>query len=143
MGPGLRYGLISGEGEKQTVRRTMAALMALMMILLLAGCQSGEEELTVPAGTAVEVMTVERGDLFSESSVTGNVMANRNIPVMAPVAGEVESVSVKAGDTVEKGDVLFTMDTSDLRDTYGALLDSCIYGLTREEWKKNEDRRRQ
>ena len=124
MGPGLRYGLISGEGEKQTVRRTMAALMALMMILLLAGCQSGEEELTVPAGTAVEVMTVERGDLFSESSVTGNVMANRNIPVMAPVAGEVESVSVKAGDTVEKGDVLFTMDTSDLRDTYGALLDS-------------------
>ena len=25
----------------------------------------------------------------------------------------------------------------------GALLDSCIYGLTREEWKKNEDRRRQ
>lgn len=105
------------------MKRGLTALLALLMILL-TGCQSGEEGPTVPAGTAVEVMTVERGDLFSESSVTGNIMANRNIPVMAPVSGEVGSVAVKAGDTVEKGDVLFTMDTAELRDTYSALLDS-------------------
>jgi len=118
---------------KDLMKRSGALLMAVSMCFLLAACgsedveDSGEEEIK---STAVEVITVERGDIATENKVTGNVMADRNMPVMPPVSGMIGEVLVKAGDTVEEGDVLFTMDTADLRDTYSVLLDS--YYSTKE-----------
>ena len=108
-------------------QRLTALALAALLALSLTGCAQsggGEETEEPKAGTAVEVITVERGEIYNESTVTGSVMANRDIPVMPPVSGRVQSVAVKAGDMVEEGDVLFTMDTADLRDTYGALIDS-------------------
>ena len=106
------------------MRRYVALLLALGLALGLAACAGEEEGPQLPAGTAVEVMTVTRGDLAATSTVTGSVVANRDVPVMPPVAGKVKEVLVSAGDTVEKGDVLFVMDTADLRDTYKTLLNS-------------------
>ena len=109
-------------------KQAIALLLALLMTASLVGCSKDEQENdgeeNASSGTAVEVQTVERGDIFTESTVTGNVMANRNVPVMPPVAGMVKEVMVQTGDLVEEGDVLFTMDTADIRDTYKALLDS-------------------
>ncbi len=108
-------------------KRLTALALAALLALSLTGCarSGGEEETEEPkAGTAVEVTAVERGDIYNESTVTGSVMANRDIPIMPPVSGRVKDVAVKAGDMVAEGDVLFTMDTADLRDTYGALIDS-------------------
>lgn len=108
-------------------KRLTALALAALLALSLTGCarSGGEEETEEPkAGTAVEVTAVERGDIYNESTVTGSVMANRDIPIMPPVSGRVKDVAVKAGDMVAEGDVLFTMDIADLRDTYGALIDS-------------------
>ncbi len=108
-------------------KRLTALALAALLALSLTGCarSGGEEETEEPKpGTAVEVTAVERGDIYNESTVTGSVMANRDIPIMPPVSGRVKDVAVKAGDMVAEGDVLFTMDTADLRDTYGALIDS-------------------
>lgn len=110
------------------LRRSAAFLLAAFMCVSLASCNKSESsegnENELPDGTAVEVMEVKRGDISTESTVTGNVMASRSMPVMAPVSGMVKSVAVKLGDHVSEGDVLFTMDTDDIRDTYDALLDS-------------------
>ena len=107
------------------MKRCLTLLFALVLALGLVAC-SGEEDTApqIPAGTAVEVMTVTRGDLAASSTVTGNVVANRDVPVMPPVAGKVKEVKVNPGDAVQKGDVLFVMDTADLRDTYDTLLTS-------------------
>ena len=107
------------------MKKIMSGVLALLLAAGLTAC-AAEEDATaqLPAGTAVEVMTVTRGDLAAESTVTGNVMANRDVPVMPPVAGKVKEVKVSAGDVVQKGDVLFVMDTADLRDTYSSLLTS-------------------
>jgi len=112
------------------IKKWTALCLALLLSAGLVGCggngagENTDEENALPSGTAVEVVQVERGDIATESTVTGNVMANRNIPVMPPVAGMVGEVMVSAGERVEEGDVLFTMDTEDLRDTYKTLLDS-------------------
>lgn len=109
-----------------------ALLAAALLIGGLTACgQSGDtsEEQEVP-GTAVEVHTVETGDIATENTVTGSVTASRNVPVLSKVACKVKSVKVKAGDTVAAGDPLYTLDTSDLEDTYGSALTT--YTSTRE-----------
>ena len=107
-------------------QRLTALALSAMLALSLIGCAAdgGEESEPPKEGTAVEVITVERGEIFNESTVTGSVLANRDIPIMPPVSGRVKEVVVKAGDMVAEGDVLFTMDTADLRDTYSALIDT-------------------
>lgn len=105
--------------------RLIAALMTAVLVLGLAACGAEDTvEDTTPSGTAVEVQTVERGDIATENTVTGMVSADRNMPVMAPVAAKVKEVKVKAGDTVEAGDPLFVMDTADIRDLYSTVLET-------------------
>ncbi|MCI2058920.1 MAG: efflux RND transporter periplasmic adaptor subunit [Oscillibacter sp.] len=108
-------------------KKFLALLTAALLLAGLTGCgaagnTSAEQE--KPSGTAVEVQKVELGDIATENTVTGSVTANRSVPVVTKVACKVQSVSVKAGDTVKAGDVLFTLDTFDLRDTYGTALDT-------------------
>ncbi|BAL00874.1 putative transporter [Oscillibacter valericigenes Sjm18-20] len=109
-----------------------ALLAAALLIGGLTACgQSGDTsaEQEVP-GTAVEIQTVETGDIATENTVTGSVTASRNVPVLSKVACKVKSVKVKAGNTVAAGDPLYTLDTSDLDDTYGSALTT--YTSTRE-----------
>ena len=109
-----------------------ALLTAALLIGSLTACgQSGDTSAEPEVkGTAVEVQTVETGDIATQSTVTGSVTANRNVPVLSKVACKVKSVKVKAGDTVAAGDPLYTLDTSDLEDTYGSALTT--YTSTRE-----------
>jgi len=108
--------------------RGIALFLAAILTVSLLGCsgesQSEGESQDPKPGTAVEVTAITRGEIYNESTVTGSVMANRDIPILPPVSGRVKEVAVKAGDMVKEGDVLFTMDTADLRDTYSALIDS-------------------
>ena len=101
-----------------------ALLAAALVVSGLSACgQSGDTSAEPePLGTAVETRTVSTGDIAVESTVTGSVTANRNVPVLSKVGCEVKSVHVKAGDTVAVGDPLYTLDTSDLQDTYGNAL---------------------
>lgn len=105
-------------------KRLTVSLMAAVLLLGLTGCGEQEETVPVPTGTAVEIQTVERGDISTESTVTGMVSANRSIPVMSTVACKVKEVKVRAGDTVAAGDALFVLDTSDIRDLYSTVLDT-------------------
>jgi len=109
-----------------------ALLTAVLLIGSLTACgQSGDTSAEPEVkGTAVEVQTVETGNIATQSTVTGSVTANRNVPVLSKVACKVKSVKVKAGDTVAAGDPLYTLDTSDLEDTYGSALTT--YTSTRE-----------
>ncbi|WP_409969472.1 efflux RND transporter periplasmic adaptor subunit [Bengtsoniella intestinalis] len=115
------------------MKRIVSLICLAAMALSMVACETTTEETVVeeavPTVTAVEVATVERGDLFVESQVSGSVASSRSIPVMPETACKVKTVYVQSGDTVEVGDPLFTMDTSDLYDLYETALD--MYDLTK------------
>lgn len=110
------------------MKKAVLLLLALLLALSLAAC--GEEEIAMPTGTAVEVQTVVRADISTEDSVTGMVMASRNVPAMTSVACKIAEVYVRAGDVVEKNAPLFKVDTSDIRDLYSTLLST--YASTKQ-----------
>ncbi|MGE4549016.1 MAG: efflux RND transporter periplasmic adaptor subunit [Intestinibacillus sp.] len=109
-------------------KRTLAGALALSL-LLLGGCgnaddTSGADNTAAPTGTAVETKTVQRGEIFNESKLSGRVIASREVSVMSPLPAKVLSVKVKVGDTVAKDQVLFTLDQKDILKNYQPLLDN-------------------
>ncbi|OIJ21465.1 hypothetical protein BKP45_01460 [Anaerobacillus alkalidiazotrophicus] len=91
-------------------------LFALMLVLV--GCSTNgstlAEEKDEPARFPVEISQIEMGTLTSQLSLSGNVMASKQLPVLPMVAGEVKAVHVKNGDIVERGDIIIEIDVSDI-----------------------------
>nr|WP_297180293.1 efflux RND transporter periplasmic adaptor subunit [uncultured Agathobaculum sp.] len=104
-------------------KRMAAALMAAVL-LLGAGCGQQQVQEEAPAGTAVEVVEVASGEMRAEYAVTGKVEAVNEVQVFPLLAGQVLTLSVKEGDKVASGQVLFTVDTSTVTSTLGALQQS-------------------
>lgn len=105
-------------------KRMLAAALAGVM-LLGTGCGREEEsEEQTPSGTAVEVTEAASGPMSAEYSVTGKVAAVSEVQVFPMLAGQVLTLSVKAGDQVAKGQTLFTVDTATVTSGMGALQES-------------------
>lgn len=105
-------------------KRFIAAALAGAM-LFCAGCGGQEETVEeAPSGTAVEVMEVTAGPMSAEYSLTGQVAAVNAVQVFPLLAGQVLTLSVEEGDTVSRGQTLFTVDTSTVTSTLGALQQS-------------------
>ncbi|MEZ6186171.1 MAG: efflux RND transporter periplasmic adaptor subunit [Planctomycetota bacterium] len=62
------------------------------------------------AGTAVEVVTVRRGDVVERIEAPGTVRAGSETGAGAPFEGKVVELLKDEGDPVEEGDVLFRLD---------------------------------
>ena len=106
-------------------RKRFAAAALAGVMLLCAGCgQEEEAEEEAPSGTAVEVMEVTSGPMSAEYSLTGQVVAVSEVQVFPLLAGQVQTLSVEEGDTVSRGQTLFTVDTSTVTSTMGALQQS-------------------
>ena len=106
-------------------RKRFAAAALAGVMLLCAGCgQEEEAEEEAPSGTAVEVMEVTSGPMSAEYSLTGKVVAVSEVQVFPLLAGQVQTLSVEEGDTVSRGQTLFTVDTSTVTSTMGALQQS-------------------
>ena len=106
-------------------RKRFAAAALAGVMLLCAGCgQEEEAEEEAPSGTAVEVMEVTSGPMSAEYSLTGKVVAVSEVQVSPLLAGQVQTLSVEEGDTVSRGQTLFTVDTSTVTSTMGALQQS-------------------
>ena len=106
-------------------RKRFAAAALAGVMLLCAGCgQEEEAEEEAPSGTAVEVMEVTSGPMSAEYSLTGKVVAVSEVQVFPLLAGQVQTLSVEEGDTVSRGQTLFTVDTSTVTSSMGALQQS-------------------
>ena len=104
-------------------KRMLAACMAAAL-LLGAGCGQQEVQEEAPTGTAVEAMSVTPGPMEAEYAVTGKVTAVNEVQVFPLLAGQVLTLLVSEGDKVAAGQVLFTVDTSTVTSTLGALQQS-------------------
>lgn len=96
-----------------------------LVLLILTTCQKKEEK-TTPV-FQVEVMpTVKDVDLYK--TYVGNVQPFLQVEVKAQVEGEITGAYFKEGQTVQKGDLLFTIDprpyVAQLQKAKGALAES-------------------
>lgn len=93
----------------------------LLSAMLLSGC--GGDDATEVSGqiqqgsiTAVEVQEMVPDTINKELIYAGKVEANQTVSVTSKLSGQVEKINFDVGDRVNAGDVLFTLDKSDIQD---------------------------
>lgn len=116
-------------------RRFTALALACLALFGLSACGGGTDSAGQAAqveeqGTAVETQTVTRTDLSNENMVSGQVIADSAVSIVPTIAGTVQSLPVKAGDTVKEGQLLFQIDTSQITSSYASLQES--YNATQQ-----------
>ncbi|WP_027417139.1 efflux RND transporter periplasmic adaptor subunit [Aneurinibacillus terranovensis] len=84
---------------------------------LLAGC--GSKQSAAPVNQTqvipVEVAQAVEGTLDKGRVLTGTTESYQEVNVVPKASAKVASINVKVGQNVKKGDVLFTLDDTDLR----------------------------
>lgn len=105
------------------VLKVMIVSVLCVVIISSFGCgsESGEAELS-----GEQVVTVQRGDLTIDISAAGNLALSRTADLAFEIAGTVEEALVQEGDTVEEGQVVARLDTSEWEDQIESLEDQLI-----------------
>ncbi len=119
-------------------------IMILFVVLMaggfLTGCSASEastvvEEKYIP----VEVEVAGNKTLINTAMLSGKIASDTDVAVVPKVSGKVMSVNVKVGDLVNKGAVLFNIDTTDLQKQVGIMraslqLAEASYQKNKEQW---------
>jgi HlyD family secretion protein len=87
--------------------RIILLLLITLLVLISAGCTSGESEL-------VETVKVIRGDLTETVPISGNLEMPDRVNLSFGMTGEVVDVLVGKGDRVATGDMLAKLDTAEI-----------------------------
>lgn len=88
---------------------------ALLVLLLLGGGYFWyHRSQTASKGTQYVTAKAEKGTLTTSISSSGNITIDSEANVDPTISGTVINLSVKVGDTVKKGDLLFQIDNDDL-----------------------------
>ena len=102
-------------------QRVLAAVLAVGMALALTACGGKEPvEETAPAGVAVQVKTVTAGTIATENKVSGQISADNESVILIASAAKCTAVYKNAGDLVEAGDILCTLDLGSTLSSYNA-----------------------
>lgn len=124
-------------------RKLTIYLLNLVLILVtITGCMQKakpkdemvKEEVYIP----VKVEKAEKKTLYNTTTFTGLVYPEKDIMVVPKIFGNVSKVNIEVGSEVKKGDILFTIDRSDLEkqvEQAKAALDTAKvnYELTKEK----------
>ncbi len=105
-------------------QRILALLLSLTLALSLAACgqqddetQDGEPE---GSGVPVQVQTIALDTIATENKVSGRIVAEDQAIVMVAVNAKCTAVYVDAGDTVQAGQTLCTLDLASTLASYNA-----------------------
>jgi multidrug efflux pump subunit AcrA (membrane-fusion protein) len=91
-------------------KTTAGIVLGILIIFILSS--GGDDTLNWVTGT------VEEGTVRQIISVSGDVNAVNTADLSFPVGGILESITVKEGDVVEKGQILATLKHNDLQANY-------------------------
>lgn len=90
----------------------LAVVLVIIAVSVLQSATGVEEMLTV------DVQEVKKGEVSSVLDTDGTIASENTKIYASPVTAAIAGVSVKAGQTVKKGDYLVTYDTASLEKTY-------------------------
>ena len=102
-------------------QKFLAGLLACTMALALTAC-GGEApaEETGPAGVAVQVETIAPGTIATENKVSGQISADNESVILIASTAKCTAVYKNAGDQVQAGDVICTLDLGSTLSSYNA-----------------------
>ena len=76
-----------------------------------------------PNSVAVETSIAKKGSIEEKSMFSGTVQPVKTVDVASPRTGvKVTSVNFEVGDNVKAGDVLFSLDTTDIQNNINIIL---------------------
>ncbi len=115
------------------MNKKIISVLLIVLMLGLSACSSKNEakDNQVTTGVNVSVYEVQSGSIDSAVSYTGTLNPTQSVSVSSKVSAKANSVSVKEGDYVNAGDVLVTLDATDIRLSYEqakAAYDSAVAG---------------
>ena len=99
-----------------TQKRIFSLFLAAALTANLTACgsQSGSasssQEASAPAGVAVQVQEVTVETISTENKVSGKVTADNSVNVMVATTAKCTAVHMQAGDLVQAGDKICTLD---------------------------------
>ena len=98
---------------KKRTKIILGVLVLLVAVLVTAGFVSRRGKDV----TTVTFAKVERSDLTSKVSATGEIDAQRKVDLSANVMGQIVNLAVREGDVVKKGTFLLQIDQKQLAAT--------------------------
>ena len=104
-------------------KKLTAALLAMAMTVSLAACgaqEAAEQEEEEDGGVAVQVLEIASDTIFTEHTVVGKLSAENEEMIMVGSAAKCTAVYKNAGDTVEKGEKIATLDLGSTIANYNA-----------------------
>ena len=102
---------------KNTQRKTWIIALVLLAILLAAGAgvwqtaQASKASATATPTSAYQTSTVRKGDIAITVSGTGKAVASNSVDLAFSSSGNIATLNVQVGDTVQTGQVLAVLDT--------------------------------
>lgn len=92
----------------------------LFVCILAAACGRTEKQRASEQKTPIKVgiYVVSETESQSSDSYVGLVKASRNVVLSAPHMGSVETINVKVGSVVAKGDILAEIDSKNVNTSY-------------------------
>ena len=102
------------------LRIMLIVLMLFSITALSLSCAGGEDS---TSGSEQQIVTVQRGDLTIDITAVGNLALSQKEKLAFEIPGTVAEVLVEEGDTVEEGQVLAKLDTSEWEEQLSALED--------------------
>lgn len=90
--------------------RITALLLTAVLALSLTACGSQEQAEQPAAGVAVQVETVTADTIATENKVSGKISADNESTIMIATAAKCTAVYAQAGDEVQAGDILCTLE---------------------------------
>ena len=105
-------------------KRIPALLLAALSVFTLVSCGSeqAQGETNLPAGVAVQGKAVEQRDVATENRVSGTVVSDDETSIYVAATAKCTAVYFEAGDTVEKGDIICTLDLGSTQASYNAAM---------------------
>ncbi|MGF7058898.1 efflux RND transporter periplasmic adaptor subunit [Brassicibacter mesophilus] len=100
-------------------KRYVAYLLIITLIISLSvGCTQKENEDNTQVEqenyVPVEVQNVSLQTIYNEVTFSGKVYPEKDVMVIPKIPGKVTKVNVAVGDKVVEGEILFTLDKSDV-----------------------------
>ena len=113
--------------QKTWGNEPLHALGAMLLSLLLVGCDNSVAQNAAPPAPAVNAADVVVKSISQWDSFNGRIEAVESVQLRARVSGYIDKVNFTDGQEVKKGEVLFTIDDR----TYRAALEQAQATLER------------
>lgn len=119
---------------------TLSILIVSLSALLLTACgnESPQQQAMPPAAMEVDVANVINERITEWDQFTGHLQAPEKVTLVPRVSGYIESVNFKEGALVNKGDVLFTIDSKVFAAEAERLQAELTSALSANELAKND-----